>query len=154
MVRYPPLALSFRQAHLCDTPFCNIYRAIIVRYPKKTSTKEFCDTIAASIARYEKYRSWASKPPTKASFYGEFCRSRLTTFKRDLSFQARQFFFSRFRPLGGGGQVGFDRGLLSESGFRVFPWFSWWNLGYSKGGLFSKYPHLVVSKKRTNHPLP
>ena len=29
--------------------------------PIKTSTKEFCDTIAASIARYEKYRCWASK---------------------------------------------------------------------------------------------
>ena len=32
-----------------------------MRYPTKTSTKEFCDTIAASIARYEKYRYWASK---------------------------------------------------------------------------------------------
>ena len=26
MVRYPPLVLSFTQAHLCDTPFCNILR--------------------------------------------------------------------------------------------------------------------------------
>ena len=26
MVRYPPLALIFTQAHLCDTPFCNISR--------------------------------------------------------------------------------------------------------------------------------
>ena len=26
MVRYPPLALSFTQAHLCDTPFCNVSR--------------------------------------------------------------------------------------------------------------------------------
>ena len=26
MVRYPPLALSFRQPHLCDTPFCNVSR--------------------------------------------------------------------------------------------------------------------------------
>ena len=33
-----------------------------MRYPTKTSTKEFfCNTIAASIARYEKYRYWASK---------------------------------------------------------------------------------------------
>ena len=32
-----------------------------MRYPTKTSTKEFCDSIAASIARYEKYRYWASK---------------------------------------------------------------------------------------------
>ena len=30
----------------------------------KTSTKEFRDTIAASIARYEKYRYWASKGST------------------------------------------------------------------------------------------
>ena len=26
MVRYPPLVLSFTQAHLCDTPFCNVSR--------------------------------------------------------------------------------------------------------------------------------
>ena len=26
MVRYPPLVLSSTQAHLCDTPFCNISR--------------------------------------------------------------------------------------------------------------------------------
>ena len=32
-----------------------------MRYPTKTSTKEFRDTIATSIARYEKYRYWASK---------------------------------------------------------------------------------------------
>ena len=32
-----------------------------MRYPIKTSSKEFCDTIATSIARYEKYRCWASK---------------------------------------------------------------------------------------------
>ena len=33
----------------------------------KTSTKKLCDTIAASIARYEilKYRCWASKSPGK-----------------------------------------------------------------------------------------
>ena len=34
---------------------------MIVQYPIKTSTKEFCDTIATRIARYEKYRCWASK---------------------------------------------------------------------------------------------
>ena len=33
--------------YLCDTP-------------RKTSTEEFCETIAESIARYEKYRCWAS----------------------------------------------------------------------------------------------
>ena len=38
------------------------YRAIIVRYPmKKASTKEFCNTIATSIVRYEDYRCWPSK---------------------------------------------------------------------------------------------
>ena len=42
--------------HICAIPHFATYRAIIVRYPTKTSTKENCDTIAASIARYEKYR--------------------------------------------------------------------------------------------------
>ena len=51
--------------HICAIPHFATYRAIIVRYPTKTSAKEFCDTITASIARYEKYRYWASKlkPP-------------------------------------------------------------------------------------------
>ena len=35
--------------------------------PTKTSTKEFCDTIVASIVRYEKYRYWASKFMTTTS---------------------------------------------------------------------------------------
>ena len=61
MVRYSPMLLSFTQAHLCDTPFCNISREKLCDTPTKTSTKSFCDTIAASIARYEKYRCWASK---------------------------------------------------------------------------------------------
>ena len=52
--------ISFAQAHLCDTQFAT-YRAIIVQYFIKTSTEEFCDTIARSIARYEKYRCWVSK---------------------------------------------------------------------------------------------
>ena len=60
MVEYPPLALSLTQAHLCGTPFAT-YRTIIVRFPTKTNTKKFCDTIATSIARYKKYRCWASK---------------------------------------------------------------------------------------------
>ena len=45
-MRYPILQHIAR--YLYDTP------------PKK-NTKEFCDTIATSIARYEKYRCWASK---------------------------------------------------------------------------------------------
>ena len=60
MVRYPPWYLVSHR-HICAIPHFAIYRSIIVRYPTKTSTKEFCDTIAASIARYEKYRYWASK---------------------------------------------------------------------------------------------
>ena len=62
MVRYPPLnwyLVSHR--HISAIPHFATYRAIIVRCPTKTSTKEFCDTIAASIARYAKYRYWASK---------------------------------------------------------------------------------------------
>ena len=56
MVRYPPLVLSFTQAHLCDTPFAT-YRAIIVRYPIKTSTKEFCDTIQG-VSEYGWKSDW------------------------------------------------------------------------------------------------
>ena len=62
MVRYPPWVLSFTQAHLCDTPFCNVSRDnCAIPQEKKTSTRAFCDTIAARIARYGKYRCWASK---------------------------------------------------------------------------------------------
>ena len=60
MVRYPPWYLVLHR-HICAIPHFATYRAIIVRYPTKTSTKEFCDTIATSITRYEKYRYWASK---------------------------------------------------------------------------------------------
>ena len=64
MVRYPPpWYLSLTKAYLCDTTFCNISCDDGANPPKKTSTKEFCDTIATSIARYEKYRCWASKHP-------------------------------------------------------------------------------------------
>ena len=60
MVRYPPWYLILHR-HIRAIPHFATYRAIIVRYPIKTSTKQFCDTIATSIARYEKYRCWASK---------------------------------------------------------------------------------------------
>ena len=43
-----------------------------MRYPTKTGTKEFCDTIAASIARYEKYRYWASKNATFSKTASDF----------------------------------------------------------------------------------
>ena len=61
MARSLPLVLNFTQTHLCDTPFCNISRDNCAIPHKKTSTKEFCDTIATSITRYKKYRYWASK---------------------------------------------------------------------------------------------
>ena len=60
MVRYPPWYLVLHR-HICAIPHFATYRAIVVRYPIKTSTKMFCDTIATRIARYEKYRCWASK---------------------------------------------------------------------------------------------
>ena len=56
----PPLVLSFTQAHLCDTPFCNISRDNCA-IPHKNQHERVCDTIATSIALYEKYRCWASK---------------------------------------------------------------------------------------------
>ena len=54
------------EGHICAIPHFATYRAIIVRYPIKTSTKCFCDTIATSIVRYEKYRCWASKDPDRS----------------------------------------------------------------------------------------
>ena len=56
----PPWRLV-SQRHICAIPHFATYRARIVRYPIKTSTKVLCDTIATSIARYEKYRCWAYK---------------------------------------------------------------------------------------------
>ena len=58
----PPWYLSLHR-HICAIPHFATYRSIIVQYPTKASTKEFGDTIATSIARYEKYRCWASKFP-------------------------------------------------------------------------------------------
>ena len=58
------LALSFAQSHLCNSPFCNISCNSCATPPphtKKTAQKSFCDTLATSIARYEKYRCWAFK---------------------------------------------------------------------------------------------
>ena len=56
----PPLGAFFLHRHISATPHFATYRAIFVRYPRKTSTKTFCDTIAQSIARYAKNRYWAS----------------------------------------------------------------------------------------------
>ena len=60
MMRYPPWYL-ISDRHICAIPHFATYRAKIARYPIKTSTKDVCDTITTSIARYEKYRCWASK---------------------------------------------------------------------------------------------
>ena len=79
MVRYPPFYLV-SQRHICAIPLFATYRAIIVRYPIKTSTKEFCDTIATSIARYEKYRYWASKPLDFREKFRVFPRTILEIF--------------------------------------------------------------------------
>ena len=56
----PPLWCLVFHRDISAIPHFAAYCAIFVRYPRKTSTKEFCDTIAESIARYEKYRCWAS----------------------------------------------------------------------------------------------
>ena len=56
----PLWCLFFLHRHISAIPHFATYRAILVRYPRKTSAKQFCDTIAESIARYEKYRCWAS----------------------------------------------------------------------------------------------
>ena len=39
--RYPPLVLSFTQAHLCDTPFCNISRDNCAIPHKEQARKSF-----------------------------------------------------------------------------------------------------------------
>ena len=107
------LVLSFTQAHLCDTPFAT-YRAIIVRYPTKTSTKEFCDTIATSIARYEKYRCWAfegggvalSWQSTKAS------KEKRARFAARCPIDVRVttlMAYGGFRACGGSGSVSWTR---------------------------------------------
>ena len=47
----PPSWYLILHRHICAIPHFATYRAIIVRYPVKTSMKELCDTIATSIAR-------------------------------------------------------------------------------------------------------
>ena len=64
---FPPPWYLVSHRHICAIPHFATYRAIIVRCPRQTSTKNFCDTIAASIARYEKYRYWASNTPPTCS---------------------------------------------------------------------------------------
>ena len=61
----PPLVHLVSRRRICAIPQFATCRAIIVRYPTKTSTGWFCDTFATSIVRYEEYRCWASKCATK-----------------------------------------------------------------------------------------
>ena len=56
----PPLVLTFTQAHLCDTPFCNVSHDSCAK-PKKNKCEGVCEPNATSLARYEKYRCWAFK---------------------------------------------------------------------------------------------
>ena len=49
MVRYPPWYLVLHK-HISAIPHFATYHAMIVQDPIETSTKEFCDTIARSIA--------------------------------------------------------------------------------------------------------
>ena len=45
MVRYPPLAVSFTQAHLCETPSCNVLRdSCAIPHKNKNSLEKglFC----------------------------------------------------------------------------------------------------------------
>ena len=46
----PPIGAFFLHRHISAIPHFATYRAILVRYPRKTSTKTFCDTIAERIA--------------------------------------------------------------------------------------------------------
>ena len=59
----PPLALSFTEAHLCDTPFCNISRdnCAIPHKNKHEIVSRCYRYIVTSIERYEKYRYWGFK---------------------------------------------------------------------------------------------
>ena len=79
-VRYPPLVLSFAQAHLCDTPFCNVSRDYCA-IPHKNKHERVCDTIATSIARYEKYRCWASKAGFQSQVLVGILRVRIGRFE-------------------------------------------------------------------------
>ena len=56
-----PLWYLFSHRYICAIPHFATSRAIIARHLIKTSTKEICNTIAASISGYAEYRCWASK---------------------------------------------------------------------------------------------
>ena len=79
MVRYPPLILGFTQAHLCDIPFRNVSRDNCA-IPHENKHERVCDTIATSIARYEKYRCWASKLGNRPNTVSESTVSNSVSF--------------------------------------------------------------------------
>ena len=67
MVRYPPLVLSFTQAHRCDTPFCNLSRDNCA-IPHKNKHERVFAILSLQVLRYmKKYRCWASKHLAKNS---------------------------------------------------------------------------------------
>ena len=57
----PPPILNFTQAHVCDTPFCNISQDNCAISPLKQARNGFCDTVTTSIARNDRCRCWASE---------------------------------------------------------------------------------------------
>ena len=70
-MRYPLLVTSFTQAHLCDTPFCNVSRdncAIQAR-------KSFAILLLQVSRDMKKYRCWASKATScpNATFFFKNC---------------------------------------------------------------------------------
>ena len=68
----PPSWYLILHRHIRAIPHFATYRTIIVRFPIKTRTNKFCDTIATSIARYEKYRCWASKYGTSGNNFQRY----------------------------------------------------------------------------------
>ena len=70
--RPPPPSGTFSHRHICAIPpFCNISQDNCAMPPPKTSTKEFYDTIAASIPRYESEgREWGVGSVVVGSAFG------------------------------------------------------------------------------------
>ena len=79
-----------------------------MRYPTKTSTKKFCDIVAASIARYEKYRYWASRAAKRGGFPIWTCPSFFVLFCPFSFFPD----FSGIFPICAGMVRGFSRFVL------------------------------------------
>ena len=118
MVGCPPCFLVSQRCicaipHLCYISRDN--RAI----SHKTSTKEFCDTMATNIARYEKYRLRASyhleqghsrkkRRAPKSEEKVSFCH--LTAHKQSLVFSEPRMCLNSFRTNMSGGLLGWGSG--------------------------------------------